>query len=389
MFSYTVLPQEGGRRTVRVLEKMVPEAPSGLLYRFLRTKKIRVNGKHPRPEQVLAAGDRIDVYITDEQAASLGYRPQGTDQTAVPQSDQPSAPQSDQPAAHKSGASGTSRVRSDTSRLSRIKPASFPAIPVVYEDDNLVLWNKPAGVLCQSDRSGAYSLSEYAADTLSAATYKAGVINRLDRGTTGLVLAARSLESAQVLYEMFRSHGCRKLYLALCEGECLWDEEMWLVHAFRKDSRKNTAHVKRLYTGAEEPDLYKLIAGSDADPVVCRARVLYAADGKTLFALELIGGRSHQLRAQIAEEGYPVLGDRKYGAAQAASGAKAPNHPLLHAYRLLFGGLSGAYQSYNGQVYTAKPPADFRQALSRMNLSLDTVSQAAGFTGQGPGPSAG
>ena len=357
MFSYTVLPQEGGRRTVRFLEKMLPEAPSGLLYRFLRTKKIRVNGKHPRPDQILEAGDRIDVYIPDEQAAELGYRAQD--------------PLSES-------------VRQDTPEQLLRKPADFPHIPIVYEDGNFVLWNKPAGVLCQSDRSGAYSLSEYAADTLSAATYKAGVINRLDRGTTGLVLAARSLSCAQALSEMFRNHGCRKLYLALSEGECPWAGEMWLVHTFRKDSRTNTAHVERLYTGPEQPDLSKRNlkmqkAGTDGRPVVCRARVLCIGAGHTLFALELIGGQSHQLRAQIAAEGYPISGDRKYAGSRKTAEFFKVSHPLLHAYKLLFNGLAEPFASYNGQIYTAQPPADMMKALRAVSSSPDAVLQDAGF----------
>lgn len=356
MFSYTVLPQERGRRTVRFLEKMLPEAPSGLLYRFLRTKKIRVNGRHPRPDQILEAGDRIDVYIPDEQAAELGYRGQT--------------------------AAGTDSARTDAPQPSRAKPADYPQIPVVYEDGNFVLWNKPAGVLCQSDRSGAYSLSEYAADTLSAATYKAGVINRLDRGTTGLVIAARTLACAQSLSEMFRSHGCRKLYLAVCEGECPWDREMWLVHAFRKDSRTNTAHVERIYAGPDRPDLNglkKQNAGSSGRPVVCRARVLCTGSGRTLFALELIGGQSHQLRAQIAAEGYPISGDRKYAGSRKAAESFKVSHPLLHAYKLLFNGLAEPFAAYNGQIYTAQPPAGMMKALRMINASPDTVLQDAGF----------
>jgi 23S rRNA-/tRNA-specific pseudouridylate synthase len=154
---------------------------------------------------------------------------------------------------------------------------------------------------------------------------------------------------------------------------------MWLVHAFRKDSRTNTAYVERIYSGPDRPDLRERRSGSSGRPVICRARVLCTGSGRTLFALELIGGQSHQLRAQIAAEGYPISGDRKYAGSRKTAEFFKVSHPLLHAYKLLFNGLAEPFAAYNGQIYTAQPPADMMRALRTINASPDTVLQDAGF----------
>ncbi len=352
MRQYTVSENEEGRRTVQFLRKLMPEAPSGFIYRALREKNVKVNHKKTTPEAVLAAGDVVELYFSDDRLRSLGFIGSmgGPEEPAQ-------APR------------GTGR------------PSDFPDIPVLFEDDNLTVWNKPAGVLSQKDAKTSYSLSEYAADHLRArgiqGTYAAGVSQRLDRNTTGIVLSANNLRSSRSLSEAIRNRTCRKEYLALGAGECHWKGKMLLVHRFAKDAAANVVRVERVTVqpvsnaanGGEEA-WKKFLSGKEREAkeeswIACCASVLEAKNGYTLFLLELLTGKSHQLRAQLAEEGYPLAGDVKYGPQNTPHGALHASRPLLHAFRFTLTEAAEPLSSYVGMVFEAPLPEDMKKALER------------------------
>ncbi|MBQ7915780.1 MAG: RluA family pseudouridine synthase [Firmicutes bacterium] len=282
----------------RFLMKMFPQAPLSLIYKALRTKTVKVNAHRADPGDKLNAGDHIQVYFSDERAAELGYQ-----KKTIP----------------------TPRVQS-----------SLPSIPIIYEDEQVIFFNKPAGVLSQKDTPESYSLSEYIVDYLAGQgevasnAFRPAICNRLDRGTTGIVAGGKSLGALQSLTAMIREHSSEKTYLAICHGQCHWKKEMWLCHRWSKDSKRNQVSLEKVYVSENRP--YNLIKEGQ---VLCRAKVLAISSqyNLTLFSLQLITGKSHQLRAQLAAEGFPMVGDHKYMGKEKKDSLPFPiKNQLLHAY---------------------------------------------------------
>lgn len=326
MLEYTVSYQEEGRRTDRFLMKLLPKAPGSLIYKALRTKQIKVNDHRQNPEEKLLAGDRLQIYFSDERLSELGYQ-----HTPV-----------------------------------RIETTSIPAVPVVYEDDQVLLFNKPAGLLSQKDTPDSVSLSEYLLEYLAstgqntAGGFRPGLCSRLDRGTSGIIAAGKTLGASQQLSAAIREHRSEKIYLALCHGCCSWKDDMWLCHAWTKDAVRNQAMLRRISVRKDRPEELK------EGQVLCRARVLAVSKEHqmTLFSLRLITGKSHQLRSQLAYEGFSIIGDHKYR--KTAYKEKEPfsvKHQLLHAYLFRLQDASDPLRYLNGRAFVAPPPSDFQKAL--------------------------
>lgn len=333
MLIRTVSKQEEGRRLDRFLMKLFPKAPLSLIYKALRTKTIKVNGKKGNPADRLLEGDRVHIFFSDERAADLGYP-------------------------------GT-----ETSKEALIGP-DFPVIPIIYEDQRILIWNKPAGVLSQKDTADSVSLSEYLLQYLAQkgeyrqnTGYRPGVCNRLDRNTSGIVVAAKTLGAAQAMNAAIREHHVEKIYLAICQGNCTWSEERLLIHRWKKDSGHNRVQLEKNTMDAPLDEQKRI---NETDIIACRAQALAVnvPESLTLFRLRLITGKSHQLRAQLAFEGFPILGDPKYCTEKHSAAAHIP-HQLLHAYQFRFCHESDSLRDLMGRTFTAAPPEEFQRMLKR------------------------
>lgn len=328
MQEWNVSQQEEGRRLDRYLMKMLPKAPASLLYKMLRTRTVKVNGRRAEPSAKIAGGDRIQIYFSDERLADLGYR------------------------------SAVGPV---------VKAPAVGAVPIVYEDSFLVIFNKPANMLSQKNTPDSYSLSEYFLDYLSgrgdyrpqeSRGYRPGLCNRLDRNTTGIVVGAKTLPAAQAVTQAIRERRSRKTYLAVCLGSCPWTQPRLLCHEWSKDGRNNQVSLKKA-----EP-ISALPAGNQ---VLCRAQALTVCEKYhlTLFRIELITGKSHQLRAQLSAEGYPILGDHKYrGTGQTKTTLPFQvSNQLLHAFSFCMQDAPEPLENLSGRVFCAPLPDAFRQVL--------------------------
>ncbi|MBQ4424848.1 MAG: RluA family pseudouridine synthase [Lachnospiraceae bacterium] len=331
----TVGPLDEGQRLDKFLTRYLKEAEKGFLYRMLRKKNITLNGKKAEGSERLKSGDEICFFFSDETFEKFRGKEEPADKAAA-------------------------AVPGDPSRVS-----------VVYEDDQLIFMNKPAGMLSQKARPEDISLCEHLAAYLkaqggaSSAGFSPGVANRLDRNTSGLVLAGKTLPGQQLLAQLFQERGLEKYYLCIVKGRL--EEPLHSRRYWKKDAETNTVQI------LTEPQ-------PDTQPVeLMIAPEKKLKDGFSLLRVRLITGKSHQIRAQLAALGLPVLGDGKYGEADLNRAfAEKYNHPLrhqlLHAYEIVIpadaltqelpaGSARKAWETIRGRRFTAPLPANFSRCL--------------------------
>ena len=266
MRSFTVGENDSGQRLDKFIAKAVPALPTALMYKYLRTKHIKLNGKRAEISTRLQTGDVVTLYIKDEFFAEQKKR--------TP--DFLSAP-----------------------RLTGI----------VYEDKNIMILNKKAGVLCHPDgdeyvdtliarvKRYLYEKGEY--DPQRENSFTPSLANRIDRNTGGLVLAAKNAAALRVLNQKIKDREIEKQYLCIAVGEMPKKSDV-LTAYLRKDSDNNQVYI----SDREKPD-YRQIRTAYT--------VLGYQDGLSLLKVDLLTGRTHQIRAHLAHIGHPLLGDGKYG----------------------------------------------------------------------------
>lgn len=344
-----ITPLEEGQRLDRVLQKYLSEASAGFLYKMLRKKNITLNGKKADGKEKLKEGDSIRIFFAQETLEKF-----------------------------------TSRV--DTMRWPRT------SLDIVYEDEQILLVNKPAGMLTQKASPSDISLNEYAIGYLldsgavsenSLTTFRPSVCNRLDRNTSGIVAIGKTTAALQELSFMFRDRTIHKYYQALVVGRV--DEEKtvdaWLV----KDERTNQVRIIADSAGEENKGPKPGACGENTETInepgqrICTRYlpIAHRSDGDkqhelTLLEIELITGRSHQIRAHLSSLGHPVVGDPKYGSRRRNeyfSREYRLRWQLLHAGRVIFPESEGALGYLSGKEFKAKLPAYFERILKEEHIS--------------------
>jgi 23S rRNA pseudouridine1911/1915/1917 synthase len=200
-------------------------------------------------------------------------------------------------------------------------------IDVLLEDNHCLALNKPAGLLTQADATGEPTLLDAARAYLKERYRKpgnvyVGLVHRLDRPVSGVVLLAKTSKAAGRLSARFREGGVEKIYWAMVEGNMQEDKGEW-ADVLRKDEARNVVEVVRPGT-----------AGGRAARLAFR--VLERGGRTTLLELKPVTGRSHQLRVQLASRGLPIAGDQKYGAKSGLKALDGGHRIALHARRLRF-----------------------------------------------------
>ena len=319
MKSFTAGTNEEGVRLSRFVESVTKDMPRSMMYKAFRNKRIKVNGKRAEPDTRLHQNDLIELYINDE------FFPAGD---AAP---------------------------------AKKPPRRQPPVTVIYEDGNIAVLYKPAHLLCHSDRTGDANLVDAFAAYLQAKgeydphaeqRFAPAICNRLDRGTEGLVIAAKSYAALRDMNAIIRDNQMKKEYLTITVGTPPAGRHIaWLQH-----SEKNN----KVRIHAREAEGYKQII-TEVTPIRQNGPF-------TLCRIGLITGRTHQIRAHLAYLGHPVLGDIKYGNRKMNERTGLKTQALC-AQRLTFDRIpqENILHELSGRVIKLEDPAIVRQfdALSR------------------------
>lgn len=326
MKEIVITDREAGQRLDKYLQKYLPQAPKSFFYKMMRKKNITWNGKRAEGGEKLKSGDTIRLFLAQETIEK--FSGEGKEQVPV-----------------------------------KLPEKYFPEI--VYEDDQTVIFNKPVGLLSQKARPQDISLVEYLIAHMlengsitqeELKSFHPSVCNRLDRNTSGLVLAGKTVKGLQQLSGMLKERTMEKYYLTLVAGVLEKPEKIcgYLV----KDEKTNQVRVSRkpLKDGA----------------LIETAYVPLGNNGKaTLLKVELITGRSHQIRSHLASIGHPVTGDTKYGNTAVNSYYRKRyglTSQLLHAWQICFPEDCGSLAQLSGKQIRAKLPGLFQKILDGEGL---------------------
>ncbi len=311
-----ITENEAGQRFDKMLGKYLNKAPKSFLYKMLRKKNIVLNGKKASGNEKLAAGDSVKLFLSDETIGKFSELFEGYTDTKL---------------------------------------------EILHEDSNILLINKPAGMLSQKAKESDESLVEHLITYLVRSgqmketdlkTFRPSICNRLDRNTSGIIAAGKSMAGLQELNRMFHDRTIGKYYLCLVCGKVGRQSriEGWLA----KDERTNKVAI-----------LNHKQEGSV--PIVTEYRPLKSAEQVTLLEVHLITGKTHQIRAHLASIGHPLIGDYKYGKRSVNQeyeiqyGLKSQ---LLHAARLEFPSCEGALSELSGKIFTAELPELFKKVAA-------------------------
>lgn len=313
MKSFTAGPNEKDVRLSRFVEGVTRQLPRSMMYKAFRNKRIKVNGKKAEPDTRLNPGDVIELYINDEFFPAV-------------------------PAIPKAKA-----------------PRRQPPVTVVYEDENFAVLYKPAHLLCHSDRTGdpnlvdafaAYLQAKGEYDPKAEQRFAPALCNRLDRGTEGLVLAAKTYGALRDLNEIIRTDLMKKEYLTITVGAPPAGRHIaWLQHS--EKNNKVRIHAR---------------AGEGYKQIITDVTVIRQSGPFALCRIGLITGRTHQIRAHLSYLGHPVLGDIKYGNRKMNERTGLKTQALC-AQRLTFGRIpeENSLHYLSGRVIKLEDPQIVRQ----------------------------
>lgn len=309
MKSFEIKPNDANQRLDKFIRKSLPNLPQTLMYKYIRIKRIKVNRKRAEISTILKVGDIVDMYINDE----FFIKPE---------------------------------TRYDFTGASK-------NIDIIYEDENIVLLNKKTGLLCHPDdkeyvdtlitrlKRYLYDKGEYKPD--DEASFTPALVNRIDRNTGGIVIAAKNAESLRIMNAQMKKRNLRKFYLCVVHG--ILEREQGLLEGYlTKDEKKNLVKVSKNHTdGSKEiRTKYKAVSKDFENEL-------------TLTEVELLTGRTHQIRAHFASIGHPLLGDGKYGTNKLNKDFGYKKQ-FLYSYKLIFNfdDEAGILSYLNGRCFEVK-----------------------------------
>ena len=305
MKEFTIGKNDAGQRLDRWLGKTLPLLPAPLAQKYIRLKRVKLNGKGAKRDTRLNVGDVLQLYINDEFFETPNR---------------------------------------ENAFLSVFKPQ----LDIVYEDENLILLNKRPGMVVHPDDNErvntlithlqAYLYQKKEWSPYWENSFAPALCNRIDRNTGGIVIAAKNAETLRIMNQKIKDRELEKHYLCIIHGS-IKPAEGKLEGFILKDEDK--AQVK-VY--------HKPVPGAKTS--ITLYKTLASKNGLSLVECDLITGRTHQIRAQFADAGHPLLGDGKYGR-ERDNKQFGRNYQALYSYKLAFKFTTdaGCLESLNGRVW--------------------------------------
>lgn len=322
---------EANQRMDKFLIKYLNEAGHGFIYKMLRKKNITLNDKKTDGSEKLQEGDVIKLYLAEDTIQKF----------------------------QKNNLKNLKTMPSAQKNISIVKQ-------IIYEDDHLILFNKPVGMLSQKSAADDYSANEYLIHYMleqkvmnekDLQTFKPSVCNRLDRNTSGLLIFGKTMSALQTIAEELKNRTSHKYYLCIVKGTVTEKEKIsgYLI----KDEKTNKVHIQK----------NKI---SDSDYIETEYEPICSNQEYTLLKVLLVTGKTHQIRAHLASIHHPIIGDTKYGDKKVNEYFKKKyllRNQLLHSYQLQFGQLTGNLSYLSNKTFYAKPGKKFDEILKGERLN--------------------
>lgn len=325
MKEYIINEKNKGQRFDKYLFRILNEAPASFIYKMLRKKNITLNKKKADGKEIIKQGDVVNIFLSDETFEKF------------------------------SKSVNTSAINNSSGKFSNIIK-----LEIIYEDEDVILINKPAGILSQKDDSGLPSVNEfvlwhvinkcgYTAEELKM--YKPSCINRLDRNTSGLIVAAKNLAASQLLSKGFKERTIEKFYYACVAG--VVEKEEHLSGYIKKDEKTNKVSIKSLESGRIK-DSENALLKEGYSYIETAYRPVNNTNEISLLEVHLITGKTHQIRAHLASVNHPIIGDFKYGNNE-LNRKYGEKYQLLHSYKIVFPKYSEVLKKISEKEFVCNP----------------------------------
>lgn len=291
MIEIKIIDNDAGQRLNKFLMKYLSQAPSSFVYKMLRKKNIVLNDKKAKGDELLCTGDNVKLYLSDDTIAKF----RGTTRHSI----------------NHTGA-----------QAGNIKNFTYLSkkLNVLYENNDIMAVHKDAGILSQKATKDDYSINEVIVDYIGSndkyqhsETFKPSVCNRLDKNTSGIILAGITLKGSQFLSKALKDRSLNKYYFTIVSGE--FSNSITSEAYISKDSERNYSSVisKEEYNKLCSGDNKSLHHSNNYLKIMTKFIPIATNKKSTLLKIKLITGKSHQIRAHLKYLGYPMAGDMKYG----------------------------------------------------------------------------
>ncbi len=347
MKEITIASKDASQRLDKYLKRIFPEMGTSFLYKMLRKKNITLNGKKASGSEIIQTGDLVQCFFSDETFAKF---------------------------------SGKNEISDTLDNEYKKAFESIKNISIIYEDEHILLLNKPAGILSQKAMAQDISINEWMIGYLlskgdvseaSLKEFKPSVCNRLDRNTSGLVICGKTLLGSREMSRVLKDRSLQKYYRTYVHGILNGKKKLEGYH--QKD--KNTNQAKIYFSKPlQNPELY--------DSIITVYQSLEIKSNYSYLEIELVTGKTHQIRAHLAAYGHPIVGDSKYGKCSSHVfqnrkssydkiqnnrtdsrkdiHADFPKFQLLHAYRIVFPMLEGELNYLSNKEFICEEPITFK-----------------------------